>query len=250
MKSLFFSILAFIFLVGIAVAQSPAPFSGAQSAAGGLGSLLKPAPPPVIPDQEIKKTITPLLDTPTASPASSSPTTPLPLAEVKPPAGTYAEYLYFEKACKPNQPNMCLQAGKIMIAEKPPQEIFNMSSTTRTNRAIRFFENAISAGNVEAMELAYDLYYDSNLALREINSYTDKQRAKELSDLMIAKDYAGGQIRLAKEYIENPEYLLSFGKKKEACQIVKKLNTKDNLTDSTKNILNDLNSGLICKIAG
>ena len=120
----------------------------------------------------------------------------------------------------------------------------------RINRSIRFFENAIAAGNLEAMELAYDLYYDSNLALREVNSYTDKQRAKELSDLMIAKDYAGGQIRLAKEYIENPEYLLSFGKKKEACQIVKKLNTKNDLTDSTKKILNDLNSGVICKIAG
>ena len=244
MKSLLICSLAFPFLVSIAFAQSPTPFSGAQSAAGGLGSLIKPAPPPVASDQEIKKTITPLTVPPTTPP------TPLPPSEVKPPTGTYAEYLYFEKACKPNQPDMCLQAGKIMIAEKPPQEIFNMNSTTRINRAIRFFENAIAAGSLEAMELAYDLYYNSNLALREINSYTDKQRAKELSDLMIAKDYAGGQIRLAKEYIENPEYLLSFGKKKEACQIVKKLNAKNDLTDSTKKILDDLNSGVICKIAG
>lgn len=164
--------------------------------------------------------------------------------------GSFDEFLIVEKGCKSGSSTNCLTAGKIMMSEKPPKEIFDMSSTQRANRALRFYESAINAGNLEAMELAYDLYLDPNLIVRETNSYTDKARAKELLDAMLQKGYAGGQIRLARDYIENPEYLLSLGKKKEACMIVKELNSKNDLTESTKGVLNSLNDGIVCKIAG
>ena len=135
------------------------------------------------------------------------------------------------------------------MGDTPPKEIFDLSSTQRVNRAIRLYESAINSGNLEAMELAYDLYLDPNFINREANSYTDKSRAKELLDQMLDKNYAGGQVRVARDYIDNPEYLLSFGRKKEACATVKQLNSRSDLTNSTQNVLKALNDGVICKIA-
>lgn len=164
-------------------------------------------------------------------------------------AGTMEEFLVFEGLCKKGDGKSCLSAGKILTSQTPPKEIFDLSSTQRINRAIRSYEAAINSGNLEAAELAYDLYYDSNLINRQLNSYTDKDRANELMSLMLNKQYPGGQIRQAREYIENPEYALSLGKKKEACQISSQLSSRSDLTASTKKIVEDLNSGIVCKIA-
>jgi len=173
----------------------------------------------------------------------------IPSAAAQINAGSMEEFNQFEASCKKGDANACVIAGKILTSEKPPKEIYDMSNTQRANRSIRSYESAINLGSLEAVELAYDLYYDQNLINRQLNSYTDKDRASELMLLMLSKQYPGGQIRQAREYIENPEYALSLSKKKEACQVASQLNNRTDLTDSTKKITEELNSGIICKIA-
>jgi hypothetical protein len=159
------------------------------------------------------------------------------------------DFIELEKKCRSKDGDSCLYAGKIMMLERPPQELFNLSSTTRINRAIRLYEAAISANdNLEAMELVYDLYFDNNLINRELNSYTDKDRAKELFDQMLAKNYPGGQIRQARMYIEDPEYLLSISKKKEACSTARRLASRSDLSPSTDAITKQLLSGNTCLV--
>ena len=162
---------------------------------------------------------------------------------------TMADLLALEKACKSSDGNSCLAAGKIMMAEKPPQEIYDLSSTKRANRAIKLYEAAITAnGNLEAMELVYDLYYDRNLINRQLNSYTDTDRAKELMDMMLAKNYPGGQIRQARDLMESPDSFLSVGKKKEACVTARSISNRRDITPSTKAIASDLLSGNFCPV--
>jgi hypothetical protein len=159
------------------------------------------------------------------------------------------DFVELEKKCRAKDGDSCLYAGKIIMLERPPQELFDLSSTTRANRAIRLYEAAISANdNLEAMELVYDIYFDSNPINRQLNSYTDKDRAKELFDQMLAKNYPGGQIRQARMYIEDPEYLLSIGKKKEACATARSLASRPDLTPATKAIVNAILGGNICTI--
>jgi hypothetical protein len=159
------------------------------------------------------------------------------------------DFVELEKKCRAKDGDSCLYAGKIIMLERPPQELFDLSLTTRANRAIRLYEAAISANdNLEAMELVYDIYFDSNPINRQLNSYTDKDRAKELFDQMLAKNYPGGQIRQARIYIEDPEYLLSIGKKKEACATARSLATRPDLTPATKAIVNAILGGNFCTI--
>jgi hypothetical protein len=160
-----------------------------------------------------------------------------------------SDFLIYENSCKLGNSQACLAAGKIMMADKPPQEIFNLSFSARAKKAIRFYEAAISSGNnLEAMELAYDLYYDKNILDRNLNSYTDKERAKELMDSMLAKSYPGGQIRQARDYIEDPEYLLSIGKKKEACATARSIARSGDISPSTKIIADEMLTGNICLV--
>ena len=70
----------------------------------------------------------------------------------------------------------------------------------------------------------------------------------EIREVMVSKNYAGGMIRLAQDYLENPEYLLSLGKKKEACQIIKQNTTNNDLTNKSKEIVNTLKNDLTCKV--
>jgi hypothetical protein len=179
--------------------------------------------------------------------------------EVKPPEqktipinvenATINDFVELEKKCRAKDGDSCLYAGKIIMLERPPQELFDLSSSTRANRAIRLYEAAISANdNLEAMELVYDIYFDSNPINRQLNSYTDKGRAKELFDQMLAKNYPGAQIRQARMYVEDPEYLLSIGKKKEACATARSLAKRPDLTASTKSIVNAILGGNICSI--
>ena len=159
------------------------------------------------------------------------------------------DFVELEKKCRAKDGDSCLYAGKIIMLERPPQELFDLSLTTRANRAIRLYEAAISANdNLEAMELVYDIYFDSNPINRQLNSYTDKDRAKELFDQMLAKNYPGGQIRQARMYVEDPEYLLSIDMKKEACATARSLAKRPDLTASTKSIVNAILGGNICSI--
>jgi hypothetical protein len=159
------------------------------------------------------------------------------------------DFLVLDKKCKSGDGNACLYAGKIMMLDKPPQALFNLSISIRTDRAIRLYESAIAANNnLEAMELAYDLYYDKNIISRELNSYTDKDKAKELMYQMLAKNYPGGLIRQARDYIEDPEYILSIGKKKEACATARNIAARQGISFSTKTIAGDLLNGNICII--
>lgn len=172
-----------------------------------------------------------------------------PIAPINVDGAKMNDFLVYDNSCKTGNSEACLAAGKIMMAEKPPQEIFNLSSTTRVNRAIRLYEAAISTGNnLEAMELVYDLYYDKNIIDRNIHSYTDKDRARELMDIMLAKDYPGGQIRQARDYIEDPEYILSISKKKEACATARIISKRGDITASTKLIADDMLAGNVCMV--
>ena len=185
--------------------------------------------------------------------ANSQQTSTTKIEETSPPLNidnaSMNDFLALDKKCKSGDGNACLYAGKIMMLDKPPQELFNLSTSTRANRAIRLYEAAIAANNnLEAMELAYDLYYDKNIINRQFNSYTDKDRAKEVMDQMLAKNYPGGQIRQARDYIEDPEYILSIGKKKEACSTARNIAARQDISSSTKTIAGDLLNGNICII--
>ena len=171
-----------------------------------------------------------------------------PVEEVKPPAGSYEEVLYYEKQCRTKKDGNCVTAGNLIMAEKPPKQIYDLDSAARAKRALRLYEVAIAADHLEAMENAYDLYYDPYTILRAINSYGDKARAMEIREVMVSKNYSGGMLRLAQDYLDNPEYLLSLGKKKEACQIIKQNLTNNDLTSKSKEILNALKGDLTCKV--
>jgi hypothetical protein len=214
----FFLILSLLFFVHDSSAQS-----GLSGLAGAIGS---PTIPTVVPKK---------------------------IDEISPPLNidnaSMDDYLLFEKNCRSGDGNSCLYAGKIVMSDRPPQEIFNLSTSTRINRAIRLYEASISASmNLEAMELAYDLYYDKNILTRQLNSYTDKDRAKELMGTMLSKKYPGGLIRQAREYVDDPEYILSLSKKKEACETARSLNNISSITVSTKLIIDEILSGNICAI--
>jgi hypothetical protein len=134
-----------------------------------------------------------------------------------------------------------------MLSQSAPQQINDLSSSRRAHRALAFYEIAISSGNLEAMERAYDLYYDPYPIQRLLNSYSDTARANELMEIMVSKNYSGGLARRAKDFIENPEHLLSLEKKTWACKTIKSLYGTNNLTEQTKEIVENINSSLICK---
>ena len=202
------------------------------------GSLIKPDSLSI---QEMEKSIK----------IEKAPPLPPPVVvveEVKPATGTYEEVLFYEKQCRAKKDINCVKAGTIIMSEKPPQQIYDLDGAARAKRALRLYEVAIAADNFEAMEYAYDLYYDPYTILRAFNSYGDKSRAMEIREVMVTKNYAGGMIRLAQDYLENPEYLLSLGKKKEACQIIKQNTTNNDLTNKSKEIVNTLKNDLTCKV--
>jgi hypothetical protein len=170
-----------------------------------------------------------------------------PQAQYSGPPGTYEEFIFYDKQCKAQFELACLKAAKIMMSQSPPQQIYDLSSSRRAERTLRLYEIAINKGNLEAMEYAYDLYYDPYPLQRLINSYTDTSRARELMEIMIEKKYPGGLARQAKDYIESPEYALSLEKKSQGCKTVKALSSSSNLTQPTKEIVDNLNSSLVCK---
>jgi hypothetical protein len=159
------------------------------------------------------------------------------------------EFTEAEKNCRSNQANACLMAGKIMISEQPPQEIFDLSSSTRITRALRYFETAINLNNYEAMELATDLYADPNLINRALNSHTDTARANELINQMVSANYPGGFIRVARDDMFNPEKLFEITKKKQACTTSGNILSSTQITESTKKIATDIYDSQFCKLA-
>ena len=154
----------------------------------------------------------------------------------------------FVKSCRSNQANSCLMAGKILIAEEPPKEIFDLSMTIRATRALEYLETAINFNNFEAMELAVDLYRDQNFLMRDINSYSNKDRANELVKLMIDNNYPGGIMRIAYEDLFNPENLFEITKKKAACRNAAGLVAKTNISESTKKIVTQIHSSAYCSL--
>lgn len=180
-------------------------------------------------------------------PNKSSKEDPAPQETFSGTQGSYEEFIFFDKQCKAQIETACLRAAGIMLSQSPPQQIFDLSNSRRAERALRLYEIAINKGNLEAMEYAYDLYYDPYPIQRLINSYTDTARAKELLEMMLAKNYSGGLARQSKDYIENPEYALSIEKKTSACKTVRSLSTSRDLTTKTKEIVDNLNSSLVCK---
>jgi hypothetical protein len=207
------------------------------------GSLVKPE---TVTKEEVEKSFKIEVGTPQVTVVQPA----VPAPEPKPPAGTFEEVLYHEKLCRTLKDKNCILAGQIIMSEKPPKQIFDMDSSVRAKRALRLYEVAITADNLEAMEYAYDLYYDPYTILRAVNSYGDKARAMEIREVMVSKNYAGGLLRLAQDYLDNPEYLLSMSKKREACQIIKQNLTNTQLTEKSKEILNALKNDLTCKVVG
>ena len=179
------------------------------------------------------------------SPISSTETAQTPA----PVSVSIQEFSEIEKNCRSNQANSCLLAGKIMISDKPPQEIFDMSTSARMIRALRFFETAINLNSYEAMELASDLYADPNLINRALNSYTDTARANELINQMVSANYPGGFIRVARDDMFNPEKLFEITKKKQACTTSGNILSSTQITESTKKIATDIYDSQFCKLA-
>lgn len=179
------------------------------------------------------------------SPISSTETAQTPA----PVSVSIQEFSEIEKNCRSNQANSCLLAGKIMISDKPPQEIFDMSTSARMIRALRFFETAINLNSYEAMELASDLYADPNLISRALNSYTDTARANELINQMVSANYPGGFIRVARDDMFNPEKLFEITKKKQACTTSGNILSSTQITESTKKIATDIYDSQFCKLA-
>jgi hypothetical protein len=166
------------------------------------------------------------------SPISSTETAQTPA----PVSVSIQEFSEIEKNCRSNQANSCLLAGKIMISDKPPQEIFDMSTSARMIRALRFFETAINLNSYEAMELASDLYADPSFINRSLNSYTDTARANELINQMVSANYPGGFIRVARDDMFNPEKLFEITKKKQACTTSGNILSSTQITESTKKL--------------
>jgi hypothetical protein len=162
--------------------------------------------------------------------------------------GSYDEFVFYEKQCRAQVEISCIKAAQIMMSLTPPQRIFDMSTSARTQRALSLFEIAINKQHLEAMEYAYDIYYIINPIERALNPNADTVRANELLDQMLSKNYSGGLARQAQDFILNPEYLLSLEKKSIACKNLKLLSGNSGLTAKTKEIIDDLNASLVCKL--
>ena len=162
--------------------------------------------------------------------------------------GSYDEFVFYEKQCRAQVEISCIKAAQIMMSLNPPQRIFDMSTSARTQRALSLFEIAINKQHLEAMEYAYDIYYIINPIERALNPNADTVRANELLDQMLSKNYSGGLARQAQDFILNPEYLLSLEKKSIACKNLKLLSGNSGLTAKTKEIIDDLNASLVCKL--
>jgi TPR repeat protein len=226
------------------------------------GGLVPSAPQPQLqtpPTQELQKSSTIKSRSTNQPPAQDKPqitrnqTSPIPSTETAqtqaPVSVSMQEFTEIEKNCRSNQANSCLLAGKIMISDMPPQEIFDLSTSTRISRALRYFETAINLNSYEAMELASDLYADPNLVHRALNSYTDTTRAKELINQMASANYPGGLIRVARDDLYNPEKLLEITKKKQACITAGNILSNTQITESTKKIAVDVYDSQFCKLA-
>lgn len=166
-------------------------------------------------------------------------------------SNSYEAFTYYEKLCKKQIFDACLLAAKISRLDPPPKQIFDLPEARRIALSLQLLERAIDGDNLEAMELAYDLYYVINPIERAFYANADDARAEALLKMMLDKNYPGGIVRQAKIYLVHPDYLLNFSKKKEACLSIRPLEKFSNLTESTKKILDDLNSGntyLLCKV--
>ena len=162
--------------------------------------------------------------------------------------GSYDEFVFYEKQCRAQIEISCIKAAQIMMSLTPPQRILDLSTSARTQRALSLFETAINKQNLEAMEYAYDIYYIINPIERAISPNVDTVRANELLDQMLSKNYPGGIARQAQDFLLNPEYLLSIEKKTIACKNLKLLSGNSSVTAKTKEIIDDLNSSLVCKL--
>ncbi len=164
---------------------------------------------------------------------------------------SYEAFLFYDRLCKKQSHKACLMAAKISRLDPPPKEIFDLSESRRIGLSLQLLERAIDGEELEAMELAYDIYYVINPIERALASHADDSRADELLKIMLNKNYPGGVVRQAYRYLVHPDFFLSFSKKKEACQLIKPLLNQSGLTDATKKMLEDLNSGntyLICRV--
>ncbi len=164
---------------------------------------------------------------------------------------SFEAFTHYEKLCKKQLFDACLLAAKISRLDPPPKQIFDLPESRRVALSLQLLERAIDGNNLEAMELAYDLYYVINPIERAFSANADDSRAEALLKMMLEKNYPGGIVRQAKIYLVHPDYLLNFSKKKEACLSIRPLEKIGNLTESTKKILDDLNSGntyLLCKV--
>lgn len=163
---------------------------------------------------------------------------------------SYEAFAHYEKLCKKQIFDACLLAAKISRLDPPPKQIFDLPESRRVALSLQLLERAIDGNNLEAMELAFDLYYFINPLEKAFSANADDVRADALLKMMLDKNYPGGIVRQAMIYLVHPDYLLNFSKKKEACLSIRPLEKASNLTESTKKILNDLNSGntyLLCK---
>jgi hypothetical protein len=166
----------------------------------------------------------------------------------------YTEWNPFKKASdEVSRVGVRRSIGKTVEKTQPAVDMISSATLialleTDVKRALRLYEVAIVMGDLIAMELAYDLYYDENIINRQVNSYTDKERAMELREMMVSKNYSGGMLRLALDYLENPEFVTEISKKKEACRIIKANVDNKLLSITSKKIVDENKSSLTCRV--
>lgn len=163
----------------------------------------------------------------------------------------YEAFIHYEKLCKKQIYDACLAAAKISRLDPPPKHIFDLPESRRIAISLQLLERAIDGGNLESMEMAYDLYYIMNPVAKALATHADDARADELLKMMLEKNHPGGIVRQAYIYLVSPSYLTNFSKKKEACLAIRPLLNLKTLTDSTRKLLDDLDSGntyLLCKM--
>ncbi len=166
-------------------------------------------------------------------------------------SNSYEAFVHYEKLCKKQIYGACLAAGKISRLDPPPKQIFDLPESRRIAISLQLLERAIDGGDLESMEMAYDIYYIMNPVAKTLATHADDARANELLKMMLDRNHPGGLARQAYIYLVSPSYLTDFAKKKEACLAVRHLLDIKNLTDSSKKLVEDLNSGntyLLCKM--
>ncbi len=139
--------------------------------------------------------------------------------------------------------DICVQAAAILISGDLPDEFREVKEDQRIKIALRLLERGVDSSNL-ARGRAYDYY--NRIGFLGMSTYADPYRAKELMDMMVQSDYAGGTLRR----IRSQTTLLSFGaseaEKREGCAQAKTILARGKLDTDSTNLAKEIVASGIC----